>query len=328
MEHRTLGQTGLSVSVLGFGASPLGDEFRKTTESERQQAVDAAIDQGINFFDVSPYYGRTLAEERLGKALGNKRDKIVLATKCGRYDVDGFDFSAERVTRSVDESLQRLRTDHVDVMQVHDIEFGDLQQVIDETIPALEKVKETGKIRHVGITALALTAMTRVAAVAKVETFLSYCRYNLVITDMDELLTPFAKENGIGLINASPLHMGVLTGRGEPDWHPAPKAVKEVGMKVANACEARGKNIAEVALRFVVEHPYASTTLVGMSRPDHVARNIRGIEQPLDEELMEEIRRVVEPVKDLTWQTGRPENNDYDYTGGAIATDKPAAVTQ
>ena len=160
MEQRTLGQTGLSVSILGFGASPLGDEFRKTTETERQQAVDTAIDQGINFFDVSPYYGRTLAEERLGKALGNKRDKIVLATKCGRYDTAGFDFSAERVTRSVDESLQRLRTDRIDVMQVHDIEFGDLQQVIDETIPALRKVKEAGKIRHIGITALSLTAMT------------------------------------------------------------------------------------------------------------------------------------------------------------------------
>ena len=169
--------------------------------------------------------------------------------------------------------------------------------------------------------------MTRVAAAVKVEPFLPYCRYNLVITDMDELLTPFAEENGIGLINASPLHMGILTGRGEPEWHPAPQVVKELGMKVAKVCEAHGKNIADVALRFVVEHPYASSTLVGMSRPDHVERNIRGIEQPLDEGLMEAIHKVVAPVKNLTWQSGRPENNDYDYTGGAIETGRSVGVS-
>ena len=299
--------------MLGFGASPLGDEFRKTTAEERQRAVDAAIDQGINFFDVSPYYGRTLAEERLGEALGNKRNKIILATKCGRYDVAKFDFSAGRVTASVDESLRRLRTDYVDLIQCHDIEFGDLNQVINEAIPALRKVQQAGKARFVGITGLPLNMMKTVASAVPVDTFLSYCRYNLLIKDMDELLTPFARKHGIGLINASPLHMGILTERGAPDWHPAPKEVIAAGEQVVKLCQRRGVQVADVALRFCIEHPYVSTTLVGMSRPDHVERNIRGIAKPVDPELFEEIRAIVAPVANITWPSGRPENNDYAF---------------
>ncbi|MCP5115110.1 MAG: hypothetical protein GY953_30125 [bacterium] len=314
MEYRTLGNTGLQVSVLSFGASPLGDEFRKTTEQERQGAVDAAIDQGINFFDVSPYYGRTLAEERLGVALEGKRDKVLIATKCGRYDADRFDFSAARVTASVDESLARLRTDHLDIIQVHDLEFGDASQVVEETIPALRRVQETGKARFVGITGLPLKVLCRVAKGAPVDTFLTYCRYNLMITDMDDLLTPFAKRHGIGLINASPLHMGILTERGAPDWHPAPDNVKQAGARIVECCRKHGLLVADVALRFCIDHPDVATTLVGMSRPDHVERNIRGISKANNPEVLAEIEQIVAPVKNVTWPSGRPENNDHEFS--------------
>src|ERR1700730_15846431 len=130
MEYRKLGGTGLEVSMLGFGASPLGNVFGTTDPTEGKRAVHLAIDRGINFFDVSPYYGLTLAEDRLGEALVGSRDKVVLATKCGRYGADHFDFSARRVTASIDESLKRLRTDYVDLLQAHDVEFGDVQQII------------------------------------------------------------------------------------------------------------------------------------------------------------------------------------------------------
>jgi L-galactose dehydrogenase len=312
MEYRSLGKTGLKVSVLGFGASPLGDEFRKTTREERQRAVEAAIDAGINFFDVSPYYGRTLAEQRLGDALGAKRKNIVLATKCGRYDTAGFDFSARRVTASIDESLGRLRTDYVDLLQAHDIEFGDFRQIVEETLPALRTIQESGKARYVGVTGLPLKMMRRVAEAVPVDTFLSYCRYNLLIQDMDELLTPFAQASGIGLINASPLHMGILTERGAPGWHPAPQAVKEAGATIVELCRRRGIRATDVALRFCIEHSYVATTLVGLSQPDHVENNLRGIAVPIDPELMAEITAVVAPVRNITWPSGRPENND-DY---------------
>ena len=94
MEYGTLGRTGLEISKLGFGGSPLGNEFGETDPAEGERAVHCAIDLGINYFDVAPYYGRTLAETRLGDALAGRRNRVVLATKCGRYDLAGFDFSA------------------------------------------------------------------------------------------------------------------------------------------------------------------------------------------------------------------------------------------
>jgi len=235
MEYKVLGSTDIKPSVLSFGASPLGDEFRKTTAEERQRAVDLAIDQGINYFDTSPYYGRTLSETRLGECLKGKRHQVYVATKCGRYDVDRFDFSAARIMKSIDESLQRLQTDYVDLLQAHDIEFGDLNQIIEETVPALLKIKESGKARYIGVTGLPLKVLRKVGEVVgevhPIDTILSYCRYNLMITDMDELLTPLCQQKGIGLINASPLHMRILTETGAPEWHPAPDSVKQAGSR-------------------------------------------------------------------------------------------------
>ena len=114
MQYRKLGKTGLNVSVIGYGASPLGNAFGEVAPQQGIAAVHRAIDQGINLFDVSPYYGLTLAETRLGEALERHRERVILMTKCGRYGMNEFDFSRKRIRRSVEESLARLRTDHVD----------------------------------------------------------------------------------------------------------------------------------------------------------------------------------------------------------------------
>lgn len=311
MQKRVLGATGLMVSEIGFGASPLGDEFRVTDPAEGVWAVHAAIDQGISFFDVSPYYGRTLAEERLGIALEGKRKQVILATKCGRYDTARFDFSPARLRASIDESLGRLRTDYVDLWQAHDVEFVDARQIVEEAIPTMREIQKQGKARFVGVTGLQLKVMTGIAERAPVDTFLSYCRYNLLFNDMDELLTGFARQRGMGLINASPLHMGVLTEHGAPAWHPAPKEVLETGPKIVAACEARGFKVGDVALRFSLDHPYAATTLVGMSTVKHVERNIAAIECHPPAELMEEIRAIAAPVMNRWWPSGLPQNWDY-----------------
>src|SRR5438270_11969693 len=122
MIYRTLGRTGFSVSVLGFGGSPLGSVFRPVEPNEAVRTVRSAIDEGVNFFDTSPFYGLTTAETMLGRALdGVRRDRFYLATKVGRYNEREFDFSVERVTRSVDESLKRLKVEYVDLIQCHDI---------------------------------------------------------------------------------------------------------------------------------------------------------------------------------------------------------------
>jgi L-galactose dehydrogenase len=228
---RGLGRTPLRVSMLGFGSSPLGNVFQQTDPAEADATVSLALGRGINFFDVSPFYGGTLAEQRLGEALkghfAEHRDKIVLATKCGRYGAETFDFSAARTFASIDESLIRLNTSYVDLLQVHDVEFGDIEQIIHETIPALRIIQQSGKARYIGITGYSLPPLIKIAEQAPVDTILTYCRHNLMVTDMDEVLVPFARQHGVGLINASALHMGLLTDHTVPAWHPAPPEVIE-----------------------------------------------------------------------------------------------------
>jgi L-galactose dehydrogenase len=308
MQYRRLGGTDLNVSLLGFGGSPLGDVYSPISPREGNRAVAFAIENGINFFDVSPYYGLTLAEDRLGNALRGKRHEVLLATKCGRYGLNDFDFSAKRIEKSLVESMRRLQTDYLDLYQVHDVEFGGAEQIIAETIPAMRKFQEQGKVRYVGITGYSLKMLLQIARSVKVDTILSYCRYNLLVTDMDHALTPFAQERGIGLINASPMHMGILTEQGAPDWHPAPAAVREAGRRAALFCRARSIEISEIALRFCIEHPYVSSTLVGMGTVDEVERNLRAFQMTMDGPLLNAVRSQMEPDLECVWPSGRPEN--------------------
>src|SRR5436309_2077623 len=296
MEYRVLGQTGLQVSALGYGASPLGSVFRPIDEAEGIQTVHAAIDAGINFIDVSPYYGLTKAETVLGKALSTlPRDSYILATKVGRYGADDFDFSAARVTASVDESLRRLQVDHIDLIQCHDIEFGSLEQLIHETLPALRKVREQGKARFIGITGYPLKIFRTVLDQTGVDTILSYCRYSLNDTSLETLI-PYLQHREVGIINASPLSMGLLTERGAPDWHPAPEALKVACVKAAAHCRARGVDIAQLALQFSLAHPAIATTLVGTASPDNLKKNVAWSEQPPDPEMLAEVRAILAPM--------------------------------
>jgi L-galactose dehydrogenase len=309
MKYRKLGRTDLQVSLLGFGGAPLGDVYGTTDPSAGQRAVHLAIDNGINFFDSSPYYGLTLAEERLGQALVGRRDKVVLATKCGRYGLDAFDFSAARITASIDESLRRLQTDYVDLYQAHDVEFGDVEQIIHEAVPAMRKIQEQGKARYIGITGYPLKTLVRIAEAVPVDTVLSYCRYNLMVTDLDDELTPVAKRHGIGLINAAGLHMGMLTPAGAPAWHPAPPAIHAAARKVFDLCRGRGVDISEVALRYCLDHPYVSSTLVGIATEAQLMANLKLLRIQTDLALVEEIRSLVAPVFNYVWPSGRPENH-------------------
>jgi L-galactose dehydrogenase len=310
VEYRTLGNTGLSVSRLGFGAATLGDEYGVTDPSEGHRAVRHAIDRGINIIDTAPYYGRTLSETRLGEALEGVRDKVLIATKCARYDKAGFDFTAERVTRSIDESLQRLRTDYVDIFHIHDVEFGDRNLIIHETIPALRRIQQAGKARFIGITGLNVELLREIATANPVDCMLSYCRQNLMNTDLSTVLAPFCTERGIGLMNASPLHMRVLTEEGPPAWHPMSAEMREVGRKIVEACQARGRNVSEVALRFAYEHPVLASTFVGIKTRAEVDANIAAVEAPLDTDLIAELEAVAAPIRGKMWPSGLPENYD------------------
>ncbi len=309
MEYRTLGKTGLEVSVLSFGASSLGSVFRQIDEDEGIRAVHVALDMGLNFIDCSPFYGLTRAETVLGKALqGIPRHQYVLATKVGRYGEDEFDFTAARVTRSVDESLQRLGVDYIDIIQCHDIEYGSLDQVVEETLPALRRVQAAGKVRFVGITGFPLAIYRAVMERIDVDSILSYCHYSLNDASLTGLI-PYLQAKHVGIIGASPLSMGLLTHRGAPAWHPATDEIKRTCAQAVQFCRQQGVDMARLAIQFALRNPDIHTTLVGTANPDNMRRNIEWLEMPYDEELVNRVLDVLAPVRDKTWMTGRPENN-------------------
>jgi L-galactose dehydrogenase len=309
MEYRDLGQTGLKVSVLSFGASSLGSVFRNIDESEGIRTVHTAIDLGINFIDVSPYYGLTKAETVLGKALKEiPRDAYYLATKLGRYGDAEFDFSASRVVTSVDESLARLNVDHIDLIQCHDIEFGSLDQIVNETIPAMRKLQEQGKAQFIGITGLPLRIFRYVLDRTEVDTILSYCHHTLNDTSLKTLI-PYLKEKQVGIVNASPLGLGLLTNRGAPAWHPASDEIKETCARAAAHCRSKGVDIAQLAIQFALDNLDLSTTLVGTANPEHLRQNVEWLETPINYELLAEVQAILAPIRNETWLYGRPENN-------------------
>ncbi|MBZ0258096.1 aldo/keto reductase [bacterium] len=309
MKYNQLGKTGLNVSALSYGASPLGGVFHSVREDEGVRTVHAAIDLGINYIDCSPYYGLTKAETLLGKALqGVPRDKYILATKVGRYGDGEFNFSAERVTRSVDESLQRLQVDHIDVIQCHDIEFGSIEQVVNEAVPALYKLRDQGKVRFVGVTGLPLNVFRMVLDQVEVDTILSYCHYSMNDTALQDML-PYLQEKRVGIINASPLSMGLLTDAGPPDWHPAPQVVCETCAKAAAYCRDKGANLAKLAVQYALQNNEIHTTLVGTARVENIERNVEWMNQPIDEELLQEVLAILKPIHNQTWPSGRDENN-------------------
>jgi L-galactose dehydrogenase len=298
------------VSELGFGASPLGGIYGTFAEQDGIAAVHAALEAGINFLDVSPYYGLTAAETVLGKALRSiDRDRYVLATKVGRYGDDEFDFSAARVTRSVRESMERLGVGHIDLIQCHDVEFVSLEQVAGETIPALRALQETGLVRWVGVTGYPLPALLHVARQVPVDTAMSYCHYTVQDRRLAGRAAEFAAA-GAALINASPLAMGALTDRGAPPWHPAPAQVLERCARAAARCRERGSSLAKLALQFSASTSPCATTVVGSASPANVKRDVEWIGEPIDADLLAEVEAILEPVRDIGWTNGRPENQD------------------
>lgn len=312
MEYRELGQTGLKLSNLSFGASSLGSVFHETKEEESIKAVETALEGGINFIDVSPYYGHYKAETVLGKALKRlPRDKFYLSTKVGRYGKDGkntWDYSAKRATESVYESMERLNVDYIDIINVHDIEFqatlpGGLAKVCEETLPALVELKEKGIEGHVGITDLQLKNIKWVidhTPEGTVESVLNFCHYCL---NDDELLDylDYFEEKGVGVINASPLSMGLLTLRGVPDWHPAPKPLVKVCAEAAKFCQDKGYPIEKLAIQYSVGNPRITSTLFSSANPMNVERNIEWAREAPDAELVNDVKAIIGEQQRVSW---------------------------
>ena len=313
MRYTEIGKTGLKISNLSFGASSLGSVFHETKETESIRAVEVAIEGGINFIDVSPYYGHYKAETVLGKALKHiPRDKYFLSTKVGRYGKDGvntWDYSAKRATESVYESMERLGIDYIDLINVHDIEFqaslpGGLQKVVDETLPALVELRQKGVVGHVGITDLQLANLKWVidhSEAGIVESVLNFCHFCLNDDALADELDYF-EQHGVGVINASPLSMGLLSRRGVPDWHPAPKPLVEACAKAAAYCESKNYPIVRLAVQYSVSNPRIAGTLFSSANPENVKRNIQWANEEPDWELVKEVKAIIGEQQRVTWK--------------------------
>lgn len=308
MVYNELGKTGMKLSNLGFGASSLGGVFHDIREAEGIKAVHTAVDNGINFIDVSPYYGHYKAETVLGKALKEiERDRYYLSTKVGRYGENGvnmWDYSAKRVTDSVYESMERLNIDYIDIINVHDVEFADLNQVVNETLPALVELRDKGIVRHVGITDLQpenLKWVIEHVPAGTVESVLCFCHYSL----NDEMLLDylnFFEANNVGVINASPFSMGLLSQRGAPGWHPAPQPLKDACARAAAHCAGKGYAIEKLAVQYSTSNPRIASTLFSSANPANVLKSIGYVNDPMDETLVKEVQEIIGDQMRVRWK--------------------------
>lgn len=310
LQYRPLGRTGMIVSSLSFGASSLGGVFREVNEAEGIAAVHAALDLGINYFDVAPAYGGTLAETVLGRALkGVPRDRFYVSTKVGKYTnpdtygEDHFDYSRERIRASLDESARRLGVDHFDIVHIHDIEYEGRRNVewaLREGIESLQELRKEGRVGAVSFGIHPMDLWHRIFRECDVQAALVHNHYCLNDTRLLDLL-PKAVERGIGIINGSPFASGLLTDRGPAAWHPAGEADRALFRHAAQHCASRGTSISQLALQFSSQHPQIPTTLFSSASAESVRRNVDWHSQPADSELVAEVMEILRPVRDKDW---------------------------
>ena len=312
MKTRPLGNTGLDLPVLAFGASSLGQEFRPVRLEEALDSVRVALDLGINFIDTSPFYGRGMSEVLLGIALRDvPRESYLLGTKLGRYSLTHFDFSSRRVDESVHVSLHRLGTDYLDVLLLHDVEFVALPQIWEETIPAALALKEKGLVRAVGFSCYPMKTFHTVLdhAENELDCILSYNQYTLQNTALADSLLPRLLDKRIGVMNAGPFSARLLTNAPLPEWLKEPEEVKSAARQAARLCQDEGVDIAQLALQFSCSHEDIATCVAGSANPDNVRKWAEWLEKPVPEDLLAAVLGIFEPVKNIGHAEGLPENN-------------------
>src|SRR4051794_12385754 len=310
MKYRPVGRTGMEFSWLSFGASSMGQEFRPVDLAEALRSVRVALDLGMNFIDTSPYYGRGMSECLLGVALREvPRDQYYLGTKLGRYAPSHFDFSARRVVESVDVSLQRMGVEYLDIILCHDIEFVDMAQIVEETLPALRKVQQQGKVRFVGVSGYPMKLFRYVLDRAELDVVLSYNHYTLQNTMLADLV-PYLKGKGVGIMNAAPFSARLLTNAPLPPWHKATPEVRLICRRAAEHCTAHGVDIAQLALQYSVANEDMATCIVGSANPENVRKWVEWADQPVERKLLGEVLEILRPIHNWFYTEGRPENND------------------
>lgn len=310
MRFSAFGDTGLQISSISFGASSLGGVFHAVDEAEAIATVHAALEAGINYFDVAPAYGGTRSEIVLGKALkGINRSRYLLSTKVGKYTdpasygTDTLDYSRARIRDSIDESSARLGTDYFDIIHIHDIEYQQRQHTavaLTEGYAAVQELKREGRVGAVSFGIYPMDLWWHIFKSLSVDAGLIHNHYCLNDTRLLELL-PIAQKQNIFVINASPFASGLLTERGPADWHPANTEERAVFKKAALFCSTQGVSISQLALQFSSQHLEIPTTMFSTANRKSLAQVIEWHAQTLDPALVAEVRSILAPVSNRDW---------------------------
>lgn len=282
---RPLGKTGYEVTELGFGALEIGRDWAADvnadpshlTYQEAETVLNGLLDRGINFIDTAPAYW--YSEEFIGRALAHRRDEYVLATKVGEHcDPSGsvYDYSAKATAEFIERSLKLLRTDHIDLIQIHSASMEVLER--GETLEALESARQAGKVLHIGMTGGVPEAI-RALELGGYETV--QFPYNLLHPEAEDRLLPLAQEKKAGVILMRPLCGGKLTAKYKHLENPE---VRETVRGFLDVADARPDELASLALRFVLSNPAVTTAIAGTRRLEAIDENIEALQTPLSRE--------------------------------------------
>jgi aryl-alcohol dehydrogenase-like predicted oxidoreductase len=306
MLYRELGRTGLNVSVLSQGGAAFGQQYGPVSLGEAGDCVRAAIDAGINLIDTSAYYGKGRSEEMLGEVLqGGWRERTYLCSKAGRLDVDQFDFSAAGMVRCFEGSLRRLRTEAIDILIAHDIEFAtDFEAIFGETADVLHKLKRQGKCRFIGMSGYPLSLLCRAIERCNLDVVISYSHFTLQNQHLVTELLPVAEQHGVGVLNGSPLCLGLLTNQGPPPWHPGSERLKAAARQAAELCRQRGADISRLGMQFCFGEERIVSTITGAPRKEELAVNLNALSTPIDRGLLSEVQSILAAVMNETWPSG------------------------
>jgi D-threo-aldose 1-dehydrogenase len=279
-----VGRTGVHVTELGLGTAQLGDLYRRSSDREACEIVDAAWEAGIRYFDTAPYYGLGLAERRLGHAIrGYARSEFVLSSKVGRVlsedDPTGYrwDYSARGVRESLEQSLDRLGTTHVDIALIHDPQ-GRLDRALEEALPALEELKHDGVIGAIGVGSGVLDAHLPFAETGRVDVLMVAGRYTLLEQPAADRLFPLCEVKGISVLNAGVFNSGLLAadnpGPGSRyEYVEAPSESFARARELAALARRHGTSLPQAALAFAAAPSCVASVVVGADSADQVTRN-------------------------------------------------------
>ena len=213
------------------------------------------------------------------------------------------------MAESIDVSLHRLGTDHLDIILCHDIEFVPMQTIVDETLPALRKIRDSGKVRCIGFSGYPQKIFRFICDQTDVDCVLNYNQYTLQNTRFADETIPYLKARGIGVMHAGPFSARLLTDAPLPVWLKEPEEVKAAARQAAALCQTRGSSIAKLALQFALANPDIATTIAGSANPHNIRDWARWAAEPIDEELLREVQKIFAPVRNIGHAEGLAENN-------------------